>query len=272
MALALLALLAVALCLAWWVARRATRYRREAESREARVLEALFVSRHSADGGASIDVDQVFGVAPATAAPTSADAVLRAVELQAEVAALLNKPLAERSVVEMATAEMAAGRRNEKVDRAAAARPAAHDATALTDTAEAPLEAPAPVRDLVQVFYEARGFRAGSADPSARPIELVLAHKSDAQRAYAFAPLAEPPSAAALQSIIERARRIDQKRVLIAVEDATASDLGGELPAHGVRVLDRPAIEAQLARLDAGIAEKIRTTAWRRAGQRLKSG
>ena len=52
MTLTLLAVLAAALALAWWVAWRAIRFRREAEIREARVLEALFVARHTADGGA----------------------------------------------------------------------------------------------------------------------------------------------------------------------------------------------------------------------------
>ena len=240
MTLAVGGLLAAALALAGWLVRRAIRFRREAESREARVLEALFISRHADDGGASIDVDRIFGGAPRPAAPTSADEVLRAVGLQAEIVDLLRK--------------------------SPAALPAGEAAT--TD-APAP---PAPVRDLVQVFYEARGFRAAPADPSALPIESVLAHKSDGRRAYAFVPLQQPPSASALQSIIERARGIGQERVLIAVEGDPASSAEVDVPAHGVRVLDRAAIEAQLARLEADIADRIRASAWRRASRRLRGG
>ena len=239
MTLAFLALLAVAVGLAWWMSRRAIEFRREAQSREARVLEALFASRQTADGGASIDVDEILGIGPAAAATTSA--------------------------------EMATGQENAQIDRAATASAAVGAAAGPADTDEIALEAPVPVRDLVQVFFEARGFRPTPADPSARPIEMVLAHKSNALRAYAFAPLAEPPSEAALKSVIDRARGIGQKRVLIAVEGAMAPDRDGELPAHGVRVLDRAAIEAQLSRLDAAVAEKIRATAWRHSGQRLRA-
>lgn len=222
MMLAVLALLAVAIVLAWWVKQQAIRYRREAESREALVLEAVFASRHTADGGASIDVDRIFGAGPALA-PLSADVMPHAVVEPAQIN-------------------------------------------------ESPSPAPAPVRDLVQALYEARGFRPAPARPSARPIEVVLTHKSDAQRAYALAPLAQPPSEAGLQSILERARGIGQKRVLIAVEAAMAADPDGDQPGHGVRVLGRAAIEAQLGRLDAGVADRIRRTAGQRASQRSGAG
>lgn len=269
MTLAFVTLVAVAIGLACWVLWRAARLRREAESREARVLEALFVSRQTADGGATIDVDKLFGVAPA---PTSADAVLRAVGVQAELIGLLNKPLSERPVAETSSAQAPIQRQGLPVDRPAAVSTAAAAAAATKNAADIPPEAPVPVRDLVQVFYEARGFRPASADASAQPIELVLAHKADPQRAYAFAPLAEAPSAVLLQTIIDRARRIGRKRVLIAVEGATTPDLDQELPAHHLRVFDRAAIDAQLSRLDAAIADRIRAAARRRAGQRLSAG
>lgn len=217
MTLTVIALLAVAIVVAWWVTQRAIRYRREAENREARVLEAVFASRDAADGGANIDVERIFGSEPI---PAAADAMVRAV-----------------------------------VESATGASPL-------------PVPALSPVRDLVQALYEARGFRPEPARPSARPIEAVLTHRSDAQRGYAFAPLAQPPSEATVQSIVERARGIGQKRVLIAVEAAAAADPDGELPAHGVRVLNRAAIEAQLNRLDAGIADRIRRAAQVRAAQR----
>lgn len=261
MTLTLLAVLAAALALAWWVAWRAIRFRREAEIREARVLEALFVARHAADGGASIDVDRIFGTAPAPAAPSGADAVLRAMGLRDDVVALLKSPPGGQPAV--------AGPMTGQVPAAQADRSASPAGEEPADAAVAPV-ATVPVRDLVQTFYEARGFRAAPAGPSARPVEAVLAHKADAQRAYAFAPLAQPPSQGTLQSIIERARGLGQKRVLIAVEDGVFPDSGVELPAHGVRLLDRAAMEAQLARLDADVADRLRAAAWRRAGRRLR--
>lgn len=262
MTLEVLGLLALALVLAGWLVRRAIRFRREAEDREARMLEALFVSRHAADGGASIDVDRIFGVTPAAVAPQGADAVLRAVGLQADIVALLHKSTPALPVGGSASPTVS-------VDRAAV--PPASVAAAEDDEADVVIAAPpAPVRDLVQVFYEARGFRAAPADPSALPIESVLVHKSDGRRAYAFAPLQRPPSPTALRSIIERATGLGQKRLLIAVEGELASAPEVELPAHGVRILDRAAIVAQLARLDADVADRIRASAWRRAGLRLR--
>lgn len=213
-----LALLAFAVVLAWWVRQRATRYRREAESREARVLEAVLASRHTADDGSGIDVDRILGVAPAP----------------------LNSDVASHAAVKPAQA------------------------------GDGP--SPTSVRDLVQALYEARGFLPAPARPSARPIEAVLTHSADPKRAYAFAPLAQPPSEAGLKSIVERARGIGQKRVLIAVEAAMATDPDGEQPAHGVLVLGRAAIEAQLERLDASVADRIRRAATQRAAQRSGAG
>jgi len=265
MTLTWLVLLVVALGLAWWVARRAVRFRREAERREAKVLEALFAARQTAGGGA-IDVEQILGAAPPAAPPASADAVLRAVGMQAEVVDLVTQPLAERPADRGPAVATESPPANRQADRQAASPLVADPA----DTAEEPPCPPTPVRDLVQVFYEARGFLPAPADPSARPVEEVLTHKSDARRGYAFTPLTHPPSGAMLQSIIERAHGIGQKRVLIAVEGRASPGLEAELPAHGVRVIDRATIETQLERLDAAVAERIRTTAWRRAGRRLK--
>jgi hypothetical protein len=260
-----LALLVVALGLTWWVVRRAAELRREAELREVRALEQLFAARKSADGVAGIDVESIFGTAPVADAAAGSDAAL-----QAEVAAMLEISVAERPAA-AAAAETLPQRLPSRPADSAASAANAPAATAPVDVAESP-PALSPVRDLVQVFYEARGFLSEPADPSARPVEAVLVHRSDSQRAYAFAPLAEAPTEAALRSILERARGIGHKRLLIAVEGALTAGPDAETPAHGVRVLDRNAIESQLARLDAATAERIRARARQRAGQRLTAG
>lgn len=242
MTAAVVALLALAIVgLAWWVLRRAARIRREAEEREARALEALFLARHTADGGAGIDVERIFGGAPVPPAPTDADAVLRAVGIHPDVIELPSSSPSARA---------AEGSEQQQPEGF-------------------PTRAPVAVRDLVRVFYEARGFRAAPAAASARPVELVLAHKSDPQRAYAFAPLAQAPTPAAVNSIIEQARQIGCKRVLITTEDVLAPETVDGLPAHGVRLLDRAAIEGQLVQLDAAVADRIRTAAGRRGRQSL---
>jgi hypothetical protein len=270
MTLLVVALLVVAASLAGWVMYRAARLRREAESREARVLEALFAARHSANGGATIDVDEVFGRAPAAAAPTSADDVLRAAGLGPEVIALVGKQRSSAPAVEPepddAKAPTPPGAADH--DRDSAAR--GLEATGHEGDVRAAGAAPVPVRDLVQVFYEARGFRAAPADASARPVALVLTHKSDPRRSYAFAPIDGTLTEADLRSVVETARRIDQSRVLIAVEGTLAPALGSASAEHGVRAFDRAAIEAQLARVDAAAAEKLRAAAARRAARRME--
>ncbi len=250
----LLILAAIAGGLLWWALYRAARLRRESESREARVLDAIFAARATADGAAAIDIDRVLGAKPSPPGSAGSDAVMRAAALAASVAA----PSAAEAAP-LAPAAAAAP----VVD----ANPAADGVVMVVGTAadgriEPSVEAPPLVRDLVQVFYEARGFRPTSLEASARPIELVLAHKSDPRRSYAFVPMATVPSGDELKSIAAVARRVDQLRVLVATEAPLPA--GATDPPAGFRVFDRAAIDAQLARIDAAIAARIRSAAQRR--------
>jgi len=270
MTLLVVALLVIAASLAGWVMYRAARLRREAESREARVLEALFVARHSANGGATIDVDKVFGGAPAAAAPTTTDEVLRAAGLGPEVIALVGKQKPSEPAVAPEPDEPKEPTRPGAADRGRDSAAGGIEAASHEGDAHGAEAASVPVRDLVQVFYEARGFRAAPADPSARPVELVLTHKSDPRRSYAFVPFDGTLTDTDLRSIVDSARRIDQLRVLIAVDGMLAPELGKSSSEHGFRAFDRAAIEAQLARVDVATAEKLRAAAARRAARRLE--
>jgi hypothetical protein len=254
------ALLLVAAVVAWWVVQRAARLRRETEAREARVMDALFAARQSANGGANIDVDQIFGAGSASA-PASADAVLRSAGVEPELIAMLGNKTA------------AAARQDQTMRAEPTVQPGVGRAQPpLADLDQAAMvlgaAALATVRDLVQVFYEARGFRPSEADAAARPIELVLTHKADANRSYAFAPVEGPPSADLVRDIAARARAIGQQRVLITSEATIEPALAELLPLPGVRVVDAASIEAQLARLDAHLAQKVRAAAARRAASR----
>jgi hypothetical protein len=60
--------------------------------------------------------------------------------------------------------------------------------------------------------------------------------------------------------------------VLVASEGALAAEPGALLPLQGVRLCDREAIEAQLAKIDAAIAAKIRQAARRRTERRQQAG
>ncbi len=256
MTLLVVVALLLAAGLGWWVMHRSARLRREAEAREARMLEALFEARRGG-GAEAVNVDGVFGERGAKAAEP-ADELLRAARLQAEIAATLGgAPLAPA----------AAPARGPGEPTATASATAAFPPAAPRDEPAA-AGAEVPVRDLVQVFYEARGFRAEPAEASARPIDVVLTHKSDSRRAYAFAPVSGGLSAELMHEIVRRARAIDQLRVLIAVEEPLLPEVAAAVPAQGVRVFDRAAMRAQLAKIEPAVAEKLVAAARRRAAQR----
>lgn len=250
----ILILLVVAAGLLWWALHRSARLRRESESREARVLEAIFAARGTADGAAGVDIGRVFGTAASDAGPAAGDALMRAAELAASVAA----PAAPRAPA------MSRARQSDAEPEAEGIVVVVGSAT--QSRADSAGEALAPVRDLVQVFYEARGFRPTSLEASARPVELVLTHKADAQRSYAFVPMTSVPSGDDLKSIAVAARRVGQSRVLVATEASLPAGAGD--PPSGVRVYDRAAIDAQLARIDAPIATRIRAAAQKRRALR----
>lgn len=261
------ALLVVAVALFWWMRYRAARLRREAETREAKMLEALFAARQAGtgNGGETIDVDEVFA-GPARPGESATDTALRAAGVEAELIALVQS--AAQSAASRGTAH-----RPPAPDAAAAVRPPRSDAEPVAAPVPAPAAAqappgPIPVRDLVQTFYEARGYRAEPATAEARPIELVLRHKSDPARVYAFAPLEQPLSEATARSMLERARRLAVSRVLIASEGEIDRALAQSVQALGVRVYDRPMIELQFGRVDGATVAKLRAAAQRRALRR----
>lgn len=275
----LLLAIAAGLCF-WWMRQRSARLRREAEDREAQVLETLFAARRSAadNGGETLDLDKVFGgKAAAGSNPTRTDDVLRAAGLGAELIALVKSPpkTASATLVAAASEGTAAAGGDDAERSSSPARAArAHEDDSLSPGASRMPPAgddPVPVRDLVQVFYEARGYGVLPAARVARPVEVVLRHKTDPLRSYAFVPLAEPVSEATARVMLERARRIDQARVLIATERAMAPGLSSSLRGQGIRVLDSAAIEAQLAKLDFATAARIRAVAHQRSVQRARS-
>ncbi len=273
----LLLLLAVAVGVLWWIRQRSEELRRQAEAREAQMLETLFTARRSAagNGGETLDLEKVFGGETASNATTSADAVLRAAGLQADLIALVKAPPAAAAVPVPAPMPEAVSAMTKAAGPAtrpisAAKAPVAPSKPSPKPSAPPAVEQPVQVRDLVQIFYEARGYRAVPAARGARPIELVLRHKTDPLRSYAFAPIAEPVSEETARAMLELARRIDQSRVLIATERGIAASLVDSLAAQGIRVLDGATIEAQLERLDFATSAKIRAVARRRAARRAQ--
>ncbi len=75
-----------------------------------------------------------------------------------------------------------------------------------------------PLRELVLAWYEARGYRGSPASPAVWPIELVLRHREDAARAYAFVVQNDHVSVDRITALIEQAREIGMMRVAVIAE------------------------------------------------------
>ena len=123
-----------------------------------------------------------------------------------------------------------------------------------------------PLRELVLAWFEARGYRSAPASPVVRPIELVLRHKDDPSRAYAFVVGTQRITSERVQQLAQQARSIGLIRVLIVADAGLSNDAPNAK--RGVRVLDRVALSAELAKLDISVAAKIIAVARKRADTR----
>ncbi len=124
-----------------------------------------------------------------------------------------------------------------------------------------------PLRELSLAWFEARGYRGAPASPAVRPIELVLRHKDDPARAYAFVVEPQPVDGSRVTALLRQAREIGLLRVLIV------ADAGAEQTAaagkKGARVMDRAAMDEEFRKLDLGVAAKIIAVARKRAASRV---
>ena len=128
------------------------------------------------------------------------------------------------------------------------------------------LDGDAPLRELVLAWFEARGYRSSPASPVVRPIELVLRHKDDPSRAYAFVVGTQRVTSERVQQLAQQARSIGLIRVLVVADAGLSAD--APTAKRGVRVLDRVALSAELAKLDISVAAKIIAVARKRASTR----
>lgn len=157
--------------------------------------------------------------------------------------------------------------------RAAAAQPPAPArppvaATPPAAVAEPPRSAPADValRELALAWFEARGYRGAPASPAVRPIELVLRHKGDPARAYAFVVEPRRVTAERVAELAQQARSIGLLRLLIVAEGG--ADQGAAAHRKGVRLMDRGAMDGELKKLELSIAAKIIAVARKRTAAR----
>ena len=122
-----------------------------------------------------------------------------------------------------------------------------------------------PLRELVLAWYEARGYRGSPASPAVWPIELVLRHREDAARAYAFVVQNDHVSVDRITALIEQAREIGMMRVAVIAEAGYESAAKQVAKKRHVRLIDRSAMEAELSELQLPTAAKIIALARKRA-------
>jgi hypothetical protein len=123
-----------------------------------------------------------------------------------------------------------------------------------------------PLRELVLAWFEARGYRSSPASPVVRPIELVLRHRDDPARAYAFVVGTQRVTVERVQQLAQQARSIGLIRVLVVADAGLTPEAANAK--RGVRVLDRAALKAELDKLDLSVAAKIIAVARKRAAAR----
>ena len=122
-----------------------------------------------------------------------------------------------------------------------------------------------PLRELVLAWYEARGYRGSPASPAVWPIELVLRHREDAARAYAFVVQHDHVSVDRITALIEQAREIGMMRVAVIAEAGYESAAKEVAKKRHVRLIDRSAMEAELSELQLPTAAKIIALARKRS-------
>jgi hypothetical protein len=142
----------------------------------------------------------------------------------------------------------------------------AHAATATVEAPEAPVaDRPVPVRELALAWFEARGYRPSNASQAVRPIELVLRHRKDPSRAYAFIVERDTITADRVAALITHAQSIGLTRLLVAVEKSIDSVTRRRFRREGVRLVDQDEMRREFDKLDLRVAAKIIAVARSRA-------
>ncbi len=128
-----------------------------------------------------------------------------------------------------------------------------------------------PVRELALAWFEARGYRPSSASPAVRPIELVLRHRQDPGRAYAFIVEQARITPERVAVLVDHARSIGLTRVLVAAENGVDPATRKRFRREGVRLVDQNEMRREFEKLDLRVAAKIIAVARSRARLRKEA-
>jgi hypothetical protein len=250
-----------------WVRRRADFLRAESNGREQRALEMLLTAGAVAAAG---PVAAAAGHAAASAFAASADrpnparaAPAGAVENAPELAAAGMDPIEELISHIVADSEQpkqqAAAPVRQRLRRWAVPLSVRYPSEADS------IAAGVPLRELVIAWYESRGYRGSPASPAIWPIELVLRHRDDAARAYAFVVQNDCVTVDRITALIEQAREIGMLRVTVVAEAGYERGAKAIARKRHVRLIDRSTMEAEFLALELPVAAKIIGMARKRA-------
>jgi hypothetical protein len=251
-----------------WVRRRAEFLRAESNGREQRALEMLLTA------GAAAAADPVPVAAGHAASAFAASAETRNPSPAAHAGAVENAP--ELAAAGMDPIEELIS--SIVVDPAQSKQPAATPVRqrlrrwAVPLSVRYPSEADSiaagvPLRELVIAWYESRGYRGSPASPAIWPIELVLRHRDDAARAYAFVVQNDCVTVDRITALIEQAREIGMLRVAIVADAGYERGAKAIARRQHVRLIDRSTMEAEFLALELPVAAKIIGMARKRAAE-----
>jgi hypothetical protein len=113
-----------------------------------------------------------------------------------------------------------------------------------------------PLDGLVVAWFAARGYEVRRAPAEAQPITLLLGHHEDPARSYAFFYDRGRLTAARAAAVLEKSRMLGMSKLLVAAEHGAEPAVASPKLAD-VQVMDWPAIDRALKRVDARVAAKI---------------
>jgi len=113
-----------------------------------------------------------------------------------------------------------------------------------------------PLDGLVVAWFEARGYVARRAPAAAQPITLLLDHPDDPMRNYAFFYDRGRLTAPRATAVLDKARALGMSKLLVAAEHG-ADPAVGSARMPDIQVMDWPATDRAIRRIDARVAAKI---------------
>jgi hypothetical protein len=252
-----------------WVRRRAEFLRAESNGREQRALEMLLTAGAAA---AAAPIPAVAGHVSASSFAASADrtkpsraAHAGAVENAPELAAAGMDPIEE--LISHIVADSEQPKQQEAAPARQRLRRWAVPLSVRYPSEADSIAAGVPLRELVIAWYESRGYRGSPASPAIWPIELVLRHRDDAARAYAFVMQNDCVTVDRITALIEQAREIGMLRVTIVAEAGYERGAKAIARKRHVRLIDRSTMEAEFLALELPVAAKIIGMARKRAAE-----